>query len=512
MDLTYAYALDITKSERDENGDLIVYGKATGPDLDLDGDRCDPAWLKQAMPRWMEWGNLREMHQPVLAGIGLELTNDGDDWYVKSKVIDDKVAKKIEEGGYKGQSIGIKSGIREKREGQNWIIGGEVIEVSYVDRPCNPTAKLAIAKMAGGEWEPQEAEETAAEPDPITKGIAYIKGAYGDEDWDKILRGVKSVNDIRREAGLPELKKPDTAAVKVAALDGRDEMKALAYITKAARGAATSEQPDIDDANEAIAVLARLIISEANDLADGDLSEIGDIQTLMEAVCALKWFIRSEEREGSDDEMAYAYLAALPDITKRTFSAEQRRQAAASGAAMPGGRYPIENSEDLHNAIHAVGRGKGSHEAIRQHIIRRAKALGLTSELPEGWTMSSKNKTSEVDEAKSVETDETQTTEVSTETSETVTKTEIADLVKAAVAEAMSPLEERNKALEAELAEVKKAPVPGGPVLLAPTGVAKDDSTSRAKRMREYAKTLSADIAPDYYALADKLEKGETAA
>lgn len=486
MDLTYAYALDIAKSERDENGDLIVYGKATGPDLDLDGDRCDPAWLKQAMPKWMEWGNLREMHRPVLAGIGLELTNDGDDWYVKSKVIDDKVAEKIEKGGYKGQSIGIKSGVREKRDEQNWIVGGEIIEVSYVDRPCNPTAKLAIAKMAGDGWEPEERPDGEHWYD---KG-ATLAADPEDEDEDTLNLG-----------------KPKP---KAAELDGRDEMKALAYITKAARGAASGEQADIDDAHEAIAVLSRLIISEANDLADGDLSEIRDIQLLMDAVCSLKWFIRSEETEGSSDEMAYAYLAALPDITKRTFSAEQRRQAAASGAAMPGGRYPIENSEDLHNAIHAIGRGKGSHEAIRQHIMRRAKALGLTSELPEDWTMSSKNKTSEVDETKSVTTDDTASTTDSTETSETVTKTEIADLVKAAVAEAITPLEERNKALEAELAEVKKAPVPGGPVLMSqPTGTATtDDNTNKAQRLRKYADSLGdRSVAQDYYALANKIEK-----
>jgi hypothetical protein len=47
MGLTYAYAAEIVKSERDADGHLIVYGKATGPDLDLDGQICDPKWLKK---------------------------------------------------------------------------------------------------------------------------------------------------------------------------------------------------------------------------------------------------------------------------------------------------------------------------------------------------------------------------------------------------------------------------------------------------------------------------------
>src|SRR5262249_9862297 len=47
--------------------------------------------------------------------------------------------------------------------------------------------------------------------------------------------------------------------------------------------------------------------------------------------------------------------------------------------------YPIADEEDLGNAIHAVGRGGSSHDAIRKHIISRAKALGLSSRIPGNW-------------------------------------------------------------------------------------------------------------------------------
>lgn len=72
-------------------------------------------------------------------------------------------------------------------------------------------------------------------------------------------------------------------------------------------------------------------------------------------------------------------------LRKRDFSTEQRRHAERTGAAMPGGRYPIEDAQDLHNAIRAVGRGKGSHAAIRAHIMRRARALGLSDQIPDDW-------------------------------------------------------------------------------------------------------------------------------
>ncbi len=71
---------------------------------------------------------------------------------------------------------------------------------------------------------------------------------------------------------------------------------------------------------------------------------------------------------------------------KGKYSAEDRRQMAANGEAMKDGSYPIKDAKDLSNAIHAVGRGKNnSHTAIREHIKRRAKALGLEDKLPDTY-------------------------------------------------------------------------------------------------------------------------------
>lgn len=57
----------------------------------------------------------------------------------------------------------------------------------------------------------------------------------------------------------------------------------------------------------------------------------------------------------------------------------------------PGGspRFPIRNAADLDNAIHAVGRVKPATDAarakVRRYIIARAKALGLSSKIPDTW-------------------------------------------------------------------------------------------------------------------------------
>lgn len=75
----------------------------------------------------------------------------------------------------------------------------------------------------------------------------------------------------------------------------------------------------------------------------------------------------------------------------KQFSTEKRQKLAKQGKAMPakngGGGFPIENEQDLKNAIRAFGRAKDK-PAAKAHIIRRAKALKLTSKLPKAWNVS----------------------------------------------------------------------------------------------------------------------------
>lgn len=76
-------------------------------------------------------------------------------------------------------------------------------------------------------------------------------------------------------------------------------------------------------------------------------------------------------------------------VRGREFSPEKREDLAAKGQALPDGSYPIVTVGDLTNAIKAYGRGK-SKEAVKRHIIKRAKALGKTDLLPEDWSGSAK--------------------------------------------------------------------------------------------------------------------------
>jgi len=72
------------------------------------------------------------------------------------------------------------------------------------------------------------------------------------------------------------------------------------------------------------------------------------------------------------------------DLTKRNFNTEQRKKLAEEGKAMPDGSYPIANKTDLMNAIRSWGRG-GADPKVKEHIKRRAKALGGSDMIPENW-------------------------------------------------------------------------------------------------------------------------------
>jgi hypothetical protein len=81
------------------------------------------------------------------------------------------------------------------------------------------------------------------------------------------------------------------------------------------------------------------------------------------------------------------------EIVKAKYDTDDRKRMASSGQAMDDGSYPIADEEDLDNAIHAVGRGSGGHDAIRRHIISRAKSLGASSKIPDNWNSDGSLKT-----------------------------------------------------------------------------------------------------------------------
>jgi len=96
-----------------------------------------------------------------------------------------------------------------------------------------------------------------------------------------------------------------------------------------------------------------------------------------------------EAREAKRAAEFRADQAEYEIFTRAKYSADDKKKMLAKGQAMANANgdpsYPINDQEDLEKAIKAVGRGGSDHDAIRVHIMKRAKALNLSSLIPDNW-------------------------------------------------------------------------------------------------------------------------------
>jgi hypothetical protein len=215
MDLAHSYA-KIIKQEKQEDGTLLVYGKATDDALDIDQQICDAGWLDRAMPEWFKTGgNIREQHSNIAAGVAKELDSKADGHYISALVVDPVSIKKVEAGVLKGFSIGIRSPriVRDTKAANGRIIDGQIVEISLVDRPANPNAKLMLAKC-DNELDLIKVEEYA-ETENIEKHGDHDQsdhnpsgGGGSDSKTDARIEGDRTANnvstaisDIRDELG-----------------------------------------------------------------------------------------------------------------------------------------------------------------------------------------------------------------------------------------------------------------------------------------------------------------------
>jgi len=173
-DFATSYAA-IIKAEKQEDGSLLVYGKATDDSIDMDSQICDATWLDSAMPAWFKsGGNIREQHSNIAAGVAKEYEAKNDGHYITALVVDPVSVKKVEAGVLKGFSIGIKAPrvVRDQKAANGRIIDGQIIEISLVDRPANPNAKLIMAKSVEGESSLVQVEELHEYSAPLPSDLA----------------------------------------------------------------------------------------------------------------------------------------------------------------------------------------------------------------------------------------------------------------------------------------------------------------------------------------------------
>lgn len=189
-----------------DNDQRIVYGKVADDSPDLDGQIADREWLRREVPQWFEnWGNIREMHHATAAGVGQELEEKDDGFYLEAHIVDGGAWEKVKTGVYKGFSIGIKGPVirSDMRAPGGRIIGGSIVEVSLVDHPANENARFLLVKNSKGETAPSLSSTSL--PQQVGKGTATKPTEYAsisDDDFADPLNWRYPANDGSVEASV----------------------------------------------------------------------------------------------------------------------------------------------------------------------------------------------------------------------------------------------------------------------------------------------------------------------
>jgi hypothetical protein len=224
----------LQKAEKQDDGTLIVSGIASSEAVDGDGERIKASAIKAALPDYMAFGAVREMHQPIAAGVALkcEVQPDGKT-YIEAKIVDPVTIQKVEAGVLQGFSVGGKVTGRDSLD-KSIITGISLTEISLVDRPCNPEARVSLCKMEDGEEDKDkgkdkdkdkgkgEGEESEPESDPEkdedkdddeAEKLAKVSKAY-DGALSKILSLEARLQKTEGElASLRKQAAPPKAAV-----------------------------------------------------------------------------------------------------------------------------------------------------------------------------------------------------------------------------------------------------------------------------------------------------------
>ncbi|MDP3124599.1 MAG: HK97 family phage prohead protease [Thiobacillus sp.] len=179
MSMKRLYA-EIAKTEAQEDGTIKVFGYASSGAEDSDGETITSDAMKAALPDYMKFGAVREMHDAKKAAgtaIEAEVQEDGRTWF-GAHVVDPVAVRKCETGVYKGFSIGGKVTGRDDLN-KKLIKSIKLVEVSLVDRPANPEAVFTMFKSETVDGQPGDEGETTEKNNDPGAGEELQKGMYG---------------------------------------------------------------------------------------------------------------------------------------------------------------------------------------------------------------------------------------------------------------------------------------------------------------------------------------------
>lgn len=192
---------EIAKMEAQDDGTVKVWGYASSEAVDSDGEVITAEAMKAAIPDYMKFGAVREMHGSNAAGTAIEINVEDDGrTFFGAHIVDPVAVTKVKKGVYKGFSIG--GGVTARDElNKSQITGLKLTEISLVDRPANPDAVFTCFKAD----KPKADEEAADKDDEPTEKTDETPAddaekADGDKADEKVEDKEDDEDDKKDEA------------------------------------------------------------------------------------------------------------------------------------------------------------------------------------------------------------------------------------------------------------------------------------------------------------------------
>lgn len=201
---------EIAKTEQQDDGTVKVWGYASSEAVDSDGEIITAEAMKAAIPDYMKFGAVREMHGKSAAGTAIEIKVEDDGrTYFGAHVVDPVAVLKVQTGVYKGFSIGGTVTARDDLN-KSLIKGVKLTEISLVDRPANPDAVFTCFKADKGAEQADDDESDAEdENDKPDDADGSQKDDQADEKADFTPDEIARLREmLNKSAGEPEKTEP----------------------------------------------------------------------------------------------------------------------------------------------------------------------------------------------------------------------------------------------------------------------------------------------------------------
>jgi len=375
---------EITKMEAQDDGTVKVWGYASSEAVDSDGEVITAQAMKAAIPDYMKFGAVREMHGSNAAGTAIEINVEDDGrTFFGAHIVDPVAVTKVKKGVYKGFSIG--GGVTARDElNKSQITGLKLTEISLVDRPANPDAVFTCFKAD----KPKDGEEAADKDDESAKKTDETPADDTEKADDKADKKVDDKEDDKKDeaekSASVELSASEIAILKAVlakAEKSKDEpvaksmwqVKSLADVLASLKW--LIEDAIYDDVDVAVIAqikesagslaesLKALTVSEADKLVDGLAAKADKSDDLAKAESADELAKAQDALKKSNDALAKAQ-AEIESLKKQAAPPKGSTKAISKAE---------DNGEDPLNGFQPIVKNDGSLDDVAT-LVKAAHA------------------------------------------------------------------------------------------------------------------------------------------